>query len=56
LNPFTEQLPSDSPSIADVFIGRYPAAHVPSRDSCIATAIHTTILTTIGVKIKWFLR
>jgi hypothetical protein len=40
-NPFTEQLPSDSPSIVDVFPGRYQATHVPSRDRCIATTTYT---------------
>jgi hypothetical protein len=34
------QLPSDSPDIVDVFTGRYQAAHVPSRDRCLAT-VHT---------------
>jgi hypothetical protein len=29
-NPFTEQLPSDSPGIVHVFSGRYQAKHVPS--------------------------
>jgi hypothetical protein len=28
--PFTEQLPSDSPGIVDVFTGRYQATYVPS--------------------------
>jgi hypothetical protein len=43
-NPFTEQLPSDSPGIVDVFTGRYQATHVPSGDRCIATAISTTVM------------
>jgi hypothetical protein len=41
------RLSSDSPDIADVFTGRYQATHVPSRDRCIATVLHTTILTRI---------
>jgi hypothetical protein len=53
--PFTEQLPSDSPGIIDVFTVRYQAPHVPSRDRCIATTIHATILTTIGVIKEGFL-
>jgi hypothetical protein len=40
-NPFTEQLPSDSQGIFDVFTGRYQATHVPSHDRCIATVLHT---------------
>jgi hypothetical protein len=36
-NPFTEQLPGDSPAIVDMFTGRYQATHVPSRDHCIIT-------------------
>jgi hypothetical protein len=43
-NPFTEQLPSDSPGIV-VFPGRYQATHVPSRDRCIATTRHAIIPT-----------
>jgi hypothetical protein len=39
-NPFTEQLPSNSQGIVDVFTGRYRATHIPSRDRCIATATH----------------
>jgi hypothetical protein len=37
-------LPSDSPGIIDVFTGRYQATHVSTRDRCIATAIHATII------------
>jgi hypothetical protein len=43
-NPFTEQLPSDSPDNVDMFTGRYQATLVPSRDRYIATAINATIL------------
>jgi hypothetical protein len=43
-NPFTEQLPSDSPGIVDVFTGRYQAMHVPSHDRCKAAAVHATLL------------
>jgi hypothetical protein len=43
-NPFTEQLPSDSLGIVDVFTGHHQAKHVPFCDCCIATAIHATIL------------
>jgi hypothetical protein len=42
-NPFTEQLPSDSPGIVDVFAGSYQATHVPSRDRWVATAKHVTV-------------
>jgi hypothetical protein len=42
-NPFTEQLPSDTPGIVDVFTDRYQVTHVPSRHRCIGTAIHATI-------------
>jgi hypothetical protein len=42
-NTFTEQLPSDSLVIADMFTGHYQATYVPSHDHCIATAIHATI-------------
>jgi hypothetical protein len=42
-NPLTEQLPSDSPGIVDMFTGRYQAMHVPSRDRCVATVLHFTI-------------
>jgi hypothetical protein len=42
-NLYTEQFPSDSPDIVDVFTVRYQATHVHSRDRCIATAIHATI-------------
>jgi hypothetical protein len=40
-NPFSEQLPSDSLDIVDVFTVRYRATHIPSRDSCMATATAT---------------
>jgi hypothetical protein len=40
---FTEQLPSDSHGIIDVFTGRYQATDVPSRDRCMATVLHVTI-------------
>jgi hypothetical protein len=43
-NPFTKQLPSDSPGIVDGFTGHYQATHFPSRYRCIATAIQATIL------------
>jgi hypothetical protein len=39
-------LPNDSSDIVDVFIGRYQATHVSSRDRCIATVLHATILST----------
>jgi hypothetical protein len=42
-NLFTEQLPSDSPGIVDVFSDCYQAIHVPSRDRCLATAIQATL-------------
>jgi hypothetical protein len=42
-NMFTEQLPSNSPCIVDVFTGRYQTTHAPSRDRCIATILHATI-------------
>jgi hypothetical protein len=43
-NPFAEQLPSGSQGIIDVFTGRYQATHIPTRDRCIATAIHAAII------------
>jgi hypothetical protein len=46
-NPFTEQLPNDRVGIADMFTSRYQATHVPSRDRCIATAIHVTVYKTL---------
>jgi hypothetical protein len=46
-NPFTEQLPSDSLGIVHVFTGYCQGTHVPSRDRCIATAIHTVIYFTL---------
>jgi hypothetical protein len=44
------RLPTDSSVIVDVFTGRYQATHVPSRDRCIATVIHATILHRIGLQ------
>jgi hypothetical protein len=43
-NPFIKQLPSVNLGITDVFTGRFQATHIPSRDRCVATSIHTTIL------------
>jgi hypothetical protein len=39
-NPFTEQLPSDSPGIVDVFTGRYLETDVCLSAYCIATAVY----------------
>jgi hypothetical protein len=43
-NAFSKQLPGDSPSIADMFTGRYQETCIPSHCHCIATAIHATVL------------
>jgi hypothetical protein len=37
------RLPSDSPDVIDVFIGRYQTAHIISRDRCIATVLRATV-------------
>jgi hypothetical protein len=52
-NPFTEQLPCDSPGIVDMFTGRYQAKHVPSCDRCIATATHAMICNAVTKKIPF---
>jgi hypothetical protein len=38
-NPFTEQLPSDSPGFVDVFSGRFLETAVCLSAYCIATAL-----------------
>jgi hypothetical protein len=38
-NPFTEQLPSDSPGIVDVFTDRYLETGVCLSAYCLATAV-----------------
>jgi hypothetical protein len=52
-NSFTEQLPSDSPGIVDVFACRYQATHIPSGDHCIATVLHLTNVYW-NVEVKYF--
>jgi hypothetical protein len=42
-NPLTEQLPSDSPGIVNVFTDRCQATHVLYRDHCIATVLHAAV-------------
>jgi hypothetical protein len=55
-NPFTGQLPSDSPDIVDVLTGHYQATHVLSRVRCIATAIHATVLITYSGFYRFYRR
>jgi hypothetical protein len=52
-NTCTEQLPRRGPGIVDVLTGRYQATHVPSRDRCIGTIMHTEILGFRTLSIVW---
>jgi hypothetical protein len=45
--PFTEQLPSDSAGIVDVFIGRYQATHVPSSYNILTQLLTPWTLTIV---------
>jgi hypothetical protein len=38
------RLPSDSSDIVDVFTSRYQATYIPSRNLCIVTVLHATVL------------
>jgi hypothetical protein len=51
-NPFTEQLPSDSPAIVDVFTGRYQAMNVYSGSTIPAFRRHVTIYITVPLSVS----